>query len=161
MKKSQWLYGLLVFVGGLAGGIISGGLVHAPEARAASATPKRAPAQEQRIVTATEFVLVNAAGKPRARMSVTKGGQATIAMYDDKGQVRAQMLVTADGVPAIALYGASAKPRLAMTVTSDDVPTVRLMDKKGTPRALFGVDTDGEPGLNFYSSDGRLMRQLP
>jgi hypothetical protein len=161
MKKSQWFYGLLVFAGGLAGGIIAGELPHTPLARAAFAAPGAGPALEQRVVTASEFVLADAAGKSRARISVNKQGGAAFAMYGPRGHLRAQILVAADGSPGIHLYGTANKLRIALDVSSDDVPTVRLMDKSGVPRALFGVDTDGEPGLNFYSGDGRLMRQLP
>jgi hypothetical protein len=161
MKKSQWLYGLLVLVGGMAGGVLAVTLAHPPQARAASATPGAAPAQERRIVTANEFVLIDAAGKPRARISVSKKGQASLAMYGPGGHLRARMLVGPHGSPRIQLYSSGKKLLLALNVSSDDVPTVRLMDKREVPRAILGVDTDGEPGLNFYSNDGRLMRQLP
>ncbi len=159
MRKTQCLYGLLVFVGGLAGGIVSGGLWHPPNA--AADAPKGAAVSAQRIVTATEFVLEDAAGKPRARMSVAKDGQAAFAMYDRDAHLRAEMLVSSQGVPRVQLYDTGNKVRIALDISTDGVPTVRLMDKDTVPRALFGVDGDGEPGLNFYSKDGKLMRELP
>ncbi len=161
MRKTQWLYGLLVFVGGLAGGLVSGGLGHASNAGAASDAAKVATAGAPRIVTATEFVLADAAGKPRARMSVSKDGEATLAMYDRDTHLRAEMLVSSQGVPSVALYDSSNKLRIALDISTDGIPTVRLMDKDSIPRALLGVDGDGEPGLNFYAKDGKLMRELP
>ncbi len=161
MRKTQWLYGLLVFAGGLAGGLVSGGLGHATNAGAASDAAKIATAGTQRIVTASEFVLADATGKPRARMSVDKDGDAVLAMYDRDAHLRAEMLVSSQGVPSVQLYDTSNKLRLSLDVSTDGIPTVRLMDKDSTPRALFGVDGDGEPGLNFYAKDGKLMRELP
>jgi hypothetical protein len=160
--RTQWLYGLLVFVGGLAGGVVSGGLWHPSNAGAAADAPKSAAAPAaQRIVTATEFVLADAAGKPRARMSVGKDGQAALAMYDRDAHLRAEMLVSSQGMPRVQLYDSSNKLRIALDVSTDGVPTVRLMDSDSVPRALLGVDGDGEPGLNFYAKDGKLMRELP
>lgn len=159
MRKTQWLYGLLVFAGGLAGGVVSGGLWH-PRNAAADA-PKGTAVGTQRIVTATEFVLDDAAGKPRARMTVDKDGQASLAMYDRDQHLRAEMVVSAQGAPQFELYDTANKLRIALDVSTDGVPTVRLMDKDSVARALFGVDGDGEPGLNFYARDGKLMRELP
>ncbi|HZO80147.1 MAG TPA: hypothetical protein VFB33_00505 [Candidatus Binataceae bacterium] len=159
MRKTQWLYGLLVFTGGLAGGIVSGAFWR--PSTAVADTPKAAPPLAQRVVTATEFVLDDPAGKPRARMSVGKDGQAAFAMYDRDQHLRAEMLVTSQGVPQVQLYDTASKLRIALDISTDGVPTVRLMDKDSVPRALFGVDGDGEPGLNFYARDGKLMRELP
>lgn len=161
MRKTQWLYGLLVLAGGLAGGLISGGLWHVSNAGAASDAVKVAAAGPQRIVAATEFVLADTAGKPRARMSVDKNGETALAMYDRDAHLRARMLVSSQGVPSLELYDTSNKLRIALDVSTDGIPTVRLMDKDSIPRALLGVDGDGEPGLNFYAKDGKLLRELP
>ncbi len=160
MRKTQWLYGLLVFAGGLAGGAVSGGLWH-PSSAAADAPKGALAAQVQRVVTANEFVLDDAAGKPRARITVGKDGETIFAMYDRDQHLRAEMLVSSQGVPQLQLYDTANKLRIALDISTDGVPTVRLMDRDNVPRALFGVDGDGEPGLNFYSKDGKLMRELP
>lgn len=172
MKKTLWLYGVLVFAGGLIGGALSNGACHSRIVAATpavisgdmktdtkSASDTRAP--QQRIVTASEFVVLDAAGKPRARIDVNGEGQAAFAMYDRDNHPRARIVVNNQGVPSVRLYDTSNKLRLSLEVSTDGIPTVRLMDNGNHARALLGVDAEGEAGLNFYAQDGRLLRELP
>jgi hypothetical protein len=154
MKKIHGLYALLVFVGGMAGGVLSGGLWHGPGAAMASAPP-------QRSVAATEFVLLDSAGKARARISVDKDGQTTFSICDRASHPRAQVLVDSLGAPSITLYDTENRVRLVLKVGTDGIPTVGLSDQNSELRAILGVDGDGEPGLNFYAKGGKLMRELP
>jgi hypothetical protein len=176
MKKTLWIYGVLVFVGGLIGGALTN---EACRSRSVSATPasiggdanlggKNAieanattPAPPQRIVTASEFVVLDAAGKPRAKIDVNGDGQAGFAIYDRDNNPRARIVVDNLGVPSVRLYDTSNKLRLSLEVSTDGIPTVRLMDSGNHARALLGVDAEGEAGLNFYAEDGRLLRELP
>ena len=166
MKKTLWLYGVLVFVGGLIGGALTNGMyrsrmvVAAPTATSTS-TKTDTPALPHRIVTASEFVVLDAAGKARARIDVNGDGQANFAMYDRDNNPRAQILVDNQGMPSVRLYDIANKLRLSLEVSTDGIPTVRLMDNGNHARALLGVDAEGEAGLNFYAEDGRLLRELP
>jgi hypothetical protein len=166
MKKTLWLYGVLVFVGGLIGGALTNGvcrsrMVAAAPAVTSSATKIDTPAPPQRIVTASEFVVLDAAGKARARIDVNGDGQAGFAMYDRDDNPRARIVVDNQGVPSVRLYDTANKLRLSLEISTDGIPTVRLMDNGNHARALLGVDAEGEAGLNFYAEDGRLLRELP
>ena len=161
MKKTLWLYGILVFAGGLIGGAVSGEICRLPSAAAAPVAPTSTPAAPQRLVAASEFVLLDPVGKARARISVSKDDQVSFVMYDRNNHLRARIAVDSIGTPSVRLYDLADKLRLALEVASDGIPTVRLLDSHSRPRALLGVDGDGEPGLNFYEADGKLMRELP
>ncbi|HVA83555.1 MAG TPA: hypothetical protein VNF28_01515 [Candidatus Binataceae bacterium] len=172
MKKTLWLYGVLVFAGGLIGGALTNGVCRsrivatAPavtglEAKSANEAKAAAPAPPQRIVTASEFVVLDATGKARARIDVNGDGQAGFAMYDRDNNPRARIVVDNQGVPSVRLYDTSNKLRLSLEISTDGIPTVRLMDSGNRARALLGVDAEGEAGLNFYAEDGRLLRELP
>jgi hypothetical protein len=154
MRKIHLLYGLLVFVGGLAGGALSGAFWHGSLAVAA-------PVPQPKTVAATEFVVLDPTGKPRARINVDKEGQATFSMYDRANHPRAQLLIDPLGAPSILLYDTMNKVRLTLKVGTDGIPTVSLADQYTEPRVILGVDGDGEPGLNFYARGGKLMRELP
>jgi hypothetical protein len=122
---------------------------------------KSATSAPQRVVTASEFVLLDAAGKPRAKIDVNDDGQARFAMYDRDNHPRAQIVVDNYGAPTVRLYDTSNKLRLSLEISTDGVPTVRLMDSSDRARAVLGVDGQGEAGLNFYAQDGRVLRELP
>jgi hypothetical protein len=171
MNKTLLLYGVLVFVGGLIGGALTNAVCRArvvtatpassTSAAAAPANSKSTAAAPRRIVTASEFVVLDAAGKPRARIDVNDDGQAGFAMYDHDNHPRAQIVVDNLGAPSVRLYDTSNKLRLSLEVSTDGIPTVRLMDTGNQARELLGVDAEGEAGLNFYARDGKLLRELP
>jgi len=165
MNKTLWLYGVLVFAGGLVGGALTSGVcrsrtVAAVPAVANNDTKAPAPAPRQ-IVSASEFVVLDPAGKPRAKIDVNGDGQAGFAMYDRDNHPRAQIVVDNQGAPSVRLYDSSNKLRLSLEVGIDGIPTVRLMDSGGRARELLGIDAEGEAGLYFYARDGTVLRELP
>lgn len=165
MKKTLWLYGVLVFVGGLIGGALTSGVCRSRTVTAApavtSSDTKTGASTPRRIVTASEFVVLDPAGKPRAKIDVNGDGQAGFAMYDGDNHPRAQIVVDNQGAPSVRLYDTSNKLRISLEVGTDGIPTVRLMDNGSHPRELLGVDAEGEGGLDFYAQDGRVLRELP
>lgn len=165
MNKTLWLYGVLVFAGGLVGGALTSGVCRSRTVAAAPAvanndTKTFAPAP-RRIVTASEFVVLDADGKPRAKIDVNADGQAGFAMYDADNHPRAQIVVDNLGAPSVRLYDTSNKLRLSLEVGADGIPTVRLMDNGSHAREVLGIDAEGEAGLNFYARDGTVLRELP
>ena len=162
MNKTLWLYGVLVFVGGLIGGALTSAvfcrsrIVAAAPAVASNDTP--AP---RRIVSASAFVVLDAADKPRAKIEVNDNGQVGFAMYDRDNHPRAQIVVDNQGAPSVRLYDASNKLRLSLEVSTDGIPTVRLMDTGSRTRQLLGVDAQGDGALDFYAQDGTVLRELP
>ncbi|MGA8058464.1 MAG: hypothetical protein WB999_09480 [Candidatus Binataceae bacterium] len=161
MNKTLWLYAVLVFAGGLFGGALTSGVCRSRTVAAAPAVIKSDRSVPRRIVTASEFVLLDAAGKPRAKIDVNDDGQAGFAMYDRDNHPRAQIVVDNYGAPSVRLYDTTNKLRLSLEISTDGVPTVRLLDTSDRARGVFGVDAEGEAGLNFYAQDGRVLRELP
>jgi hypothetical protein len=167
MNKTLWLYGVLVFAGGLIGGALASGVCRsrivpaAPEVAKSPGSAKSDTSAPRRVVTASEFLLLDAAGKPRARIDVNDDGQAAFAMYDRDNHPRAQIVVDNYGAPSVRLYDTTNKLRLSLEISTDGVPTVRLTDSSDRARAVLGVDGQGEAGLNFYAQDGRVLRELP
>jgi len=161
MKKTLWLYGVLVFAGGLIGGALTSGICRSRTVVAAPPVTKSDTSAQRRIVSASEFVLLDSTGKPRAKIDVNDDGQAGFAMYDRDNHPRAQIVVDNYGAPSVRLYDTTDKLRLSLEISTDGVPTVRLMDTSDRARAVLGVDAEGEAGLNFYAQDGRVLRELP
>ena len=103
MKKTLWLYGALVFAGGIAwrrphqrtlpltdrGGRTGGRTETRPRPRDARS--------RDGTVTASEFVVLDAAGKERAKIDVNDDGQAGFAMYDRDNHPRAQIVIDNQG----------------------------------------------------------------
>jgi hypothetical protein len=165
MNKTLWLYGVLVFAGGLVGGALTSGVCRSRSVAAAPAainndTKTALPAHRQ-IVSASEFVVLDPAGKPRAKIEVNDDGQAGFSMYDRDNHPRVQIVVDNQGAPSVRLYDTSSKLRVSLEVGPDGVPTVRLMDHDDRSRAVLGVDAEDEAGLNFYARDGTVLRELP
>ena len=165
MKKTLLLYGMLVFAGGLLGGALTDAVCRSRAVAAAPAAPlgdaKSATAAAAPVVTASGFVLVDTAGKPRVKFDVSDDGQAGFAMYDRDNHPRAQIVVDNQGAPSVRLYDTSNKLRISVEVSSDGIPTVRLMDNGGHSRDVLGVDAEGDGGLDFYGRDGMVLRELP
>ncbi len=154
MNKTLWLYGVLVFAGGLIGGALTSGVCRSRTVTAATPVTKSDTSAPRRVVTASEFVLLDAAGKLRAKIDVNDDGQAGFAMYDRDNHPRAQIVVDNYGAPTVRLYDTTNKLRLSLEISTDGVPTVRLLDTSDRPRAVIGVDGQGEAGLSRRSSGG-------
>jgi hypothetical protein len=167
MNKTLWLYAVLVFAGGLIGGALTSAVCRSRTVTAATpvvrtdSSAKSDISAPRRVLTASEFLLLDAAGKPRAKIDVNDDGQAGFAMYDRDNHPRAQIVVDNYGAPSVRLYDTTDKLRLSLEISTDGVPTVRLLDTSDRPRAVLGVDGQGEAGLNFYAQDGRVLRELP
>jgi hypothetical protein len=169
MKNTLWLYGVLVFAGGLIGGALTNGMCRQRTVAAGPAvanndtkdTRTARPAAAARIVTASKFVVLDAAGKPRAKIEVNDADQANFAIFDRDSHLRAQIIVDKQGVPSVLLYDTSNKLRISLEVSRDGIPAVRMMDDGSHARGLFGVDASGDAALDFYAKDGRVLRELP
>jgi hypothetical protein len=155
--RKEWSYVALALAAGFIGGIIgarwSGGAAAAAEA----AKPSRETAK---AVVARRFELVDSADKTEAALYTSDGGPS-FDLYDHTGKKRAGIFVAQDQSVGLRLYDVKGVERVAVMINSDSIPTVRIFDPNATLRALLGVDSEGEPALDFYSRDGRILRELP
>lgn len=94
------------------------------------------PVSADRIVT-KEFVLLDSAGRTRARIAVDENDSPSLQMYDKHGTKRAQL-----------------------RLNQDDVPSLRYYNANGKIDSVLGYNLNSmEPGLIFFNSfgEGKLV----
>lgn len=105
MKKKQCsLMVVLALLAGLVGGMVSsqlfmGQLVFAETAQ-----------QNEQVVVAREFRLVDKRGKTRAVLRFSPIGGASLAMLDASGKVRAAFGLVKDGTPFLGMLDKNGQP---------------------------------------------------
>ena len=153
MIRREWLYAVLMLTGGVLGGYASGKI---------SSTAGAAVVQHpQRTITAQEIVLVDAKGDLRGTLGVNKDGDAGLSLFDHKGKLRTALEINDTEGLALKLLDPTGAVRLSLIVSGDRIPALRLFDSQHRPRVLLGVDPEGEAALDFYSEEGKLLRELP
>lgn len=114
------------------------------------------------VVTAHQFVLVDAEGKPRARLRVEENGSATLNLADTVGRDRLALLVAADGSQGVAVIGKEGTVRTLLAVTAQDAPLLALYYyEDGRPAVRLAVPPDGSPSLAFMHRRGDPFWTVP
>jgi hypothetical protein len=108
---------------------------------------------ELKMVSANGFVLQDETGKPRARLTVLKGGPM-LSLLDANGTLRAMLTVDKEGA-GLALGDETGKTRARLTVDTSG-PGLGLLDENGKPRLTLGVSTD-RPWLGLYDKTGKSI----
>ncbi|MCX5733131.1 MAG: hypothetical protein NTW68_02220 [candidate division NC10 bacterium] len=126
-RRNRWL---LVAVGLGVVGVLAwslGTITPTAQAQGANIGPK--------VIRATQFILEDENGKPRAGLSMSKDGPR-LTLADETGRPRAWLGVSKVG------------PRLV------------LADETGNPRVGLGVDKAG-PGLVLFDENGKAIWSQP
>lgn len=105
----------------------------------------QAPAS--RTVEANEFILKDASGKVRGRLSMAAFGPE-FALLDNNGERRASLNLLADD-PGVYLFDGNGRERASLVLQADEV-YLALSDANEKPRAGLNLVADG-PG--FYLHD--------
>jgi hypothetical protein len=142
-----------MLTGGVLGGYASGKISSTAGAGAVQ-LPRRA-------MTAQELVLVDAKGATRGTFGVNKDGDAGLSLFDHQGRLRTALEISDTEGLAFKLFDPTGAVRLSLIINRDRIPALRLFDSQDRPRVLLGVDPEGEAALDFYSEDGKLLRELP
>ncbi len=150
--RRQWLYGVLALAGGVVGGF-AGGRLGSKASAAGQLIPPSLEAQE--------IVLVDGEHRRRGFFGVNKDGNAALSLYDHHGTLRTALEISGDEGLGFKLFDSSGRLRISMLINGYQIPAVRLFDAQRRPRALLGVDPEGEAALDFYSEEGKLLRELP
>jgi hypothetical protein len=154
MNRKEWLYAMMALLGGIVGGALGNHLWSA-----ASAVAAEAPAHS---IAAERILLVDSRGKTRAALFVDdKSHQPNFELYDDGEKKRFRIGLGDRGGAALGFLDPKGTVRIALTLSSEDILALRMFDSKAQLRTLFGVDSGGEPALDFYTAEGRLLRELP
>jgi hypothetical protein len=151
--KRERLYAVVALACGILGGL-AGGRLSATAAAGATQVPPR-------TIAAQEILLVDAKGDTRGALSLNKDGDAGLALYDHHGKTRIALQISSDDESGFKVFDPAGVLRISLTLNVDQIPTLRLFDAQRRPRALLGVDPDGEAALDFYSEEGKLLRELP
>jgi hypothetical protein len=124
-------------------------------------TTSAAYAQEaeavQKIIRASEFVLVDENGKIRAALSVSKDG-AGLTLWDENGKFRASLSANKDGT-MLGLRDENGKLRASLSAVKDG-PGLDLFDENGKPRAGLAVLKDGSL-LHLKDENGKTIWRAP
>jgi hypothetical protein len=149
--KRESLYVVVALAGGVFGGLAGGRL----------GSTASIAAQVQKTIAAQEILLVDGKGNTRGALRLNPEGEPNLAFYGHDGKLRAAFDITNEEGLAFRLTDSSGTTRISMTINSDEIPALRLFDARAHPRALIGVDPEGESALDFYSQQGKLLRELP
>lgn len=117
--------------------------------------PQRSP----KMIEAQGFLVRDAEGRERARLTVGDDGSPRLVFLDAMGRVRAQISVGPGGTPGIRLLDPSQKAEIGLAV-SGTRPGLILNDRTGHPRAGLCVQDDGSPLLSFRDQQGKLRLVL-
>lgn len=84
-------------------------------------------------VTAEEFVVRSASGRPRASlgMSASDRDMVTLKMMDEQGGVHIVLQVTGGGLPGVTCAGSEGRGAVMLGVDLDDRPWLDLRDVRG------------------------------
>jgi hypothetical protein len=150
--RKSWLYAVLVLVGGILGGALSGHLFPR-EAEASAHAAKEMRAQK--------FVLVDSAGMVRGVIQVASDDLADISFYDQNGTRRVVVGETLSGRNGVAVYGSKGRQMAAFTVADDNASSITLYDpSSGLARVGLGVSASGEPALVLFDQKGNDRAEM-
>jgi hypothetical protein len=146
MTRRQYMSVLLVAA---ITGLLGGGLMNWFGSRV-----DRAIAEPSRMVTASEFRLIDGDGRTRALLSLLRG-KPRLIMTDEKGEFRIELGLGVDGQPALWLRDQDGKARAQIGLTGTGSPGLELTDGRGRNRTSLGLASNGEPSLLLRDDTGR------
>ena len=106
------------------------------------------------MVTAREFVLVDAKGERQAMLKVRRGGEVALELGYDGGNPQIEMAAKGVG-PYINLFGGPGAARISLVSIPSEGSSVFLRDGAGGERLTLKVDARGWPLLTTYDDRGR------
>jgi hypothetical protein len=110
-----------------------------------------------KVIRATQLILEDETGKPRAWLGVSKDGPM-LTLVDENGKPRAMLSVRKDG-PALLLDDETGKLRAALGVLKSG-PGLEMLDENGKQRAVLSVSKDG-PKLHLSDANGKVIWSQP
>lgn len=111
--------------------------------------------QDETLMEAHGFRLLDRNGIRRGEWSVDDAGWAQVSLMDQQGRERLNLTVRPDGSPGIALINSAGQRRVVMAVGTDETATLVFADKKGAvPRAILGLTSSDASNLAFIDAAG-------
>lgn len=118
-------------------------------------------APPSRTIEANEFLLKDASGKVRARLTLAIGGGPSLSLLDEAERVRAVLAIN-NGIPKIGLLDGNGESRVNLFADAG-VSGLTVKDQTGRSRAQLAID-DGEPFVRLYDAKekpGAVLRVTP
>jgi hypothetical protein len=111
-----------------------------------------------RAVEASEFRLVDRAGKVRAVLEMSRLGPRLVMMHAD-GTPALELSLPPDG-PAIRLSDQDGETRTFIGAIRD-AARIAMADGKGNQRIFIGVNAAGTPSLTVYDGKQKAVWSIP
>jgi hypothetical protein len=108
-------------------------------------------------LVASELILVDAAGKPRAELRVDATGTVALGLLDTNQRRRVELSAKTSG-SGLILVDEGGRKRAEINATND--AGVLLFDPAGRTRAGIQVDSLGQPAVAIYSEAGKAVGAL-
>ena len=142
-KMRVVIFGCLIFVGGIIGGMISGNLW---TNNASANVPK-----DQLL--AHSFILVDNNGKMRAALGFSDDGYPVLLFKDTEGNNRGYFGLIKQG-SMINLKDAGGHSRVVMRHGDETGSTIGILGETGMPNAMLRVPKTQEPYFGFFDNRG-------
>ncbi len=105
-------------------------------------------------VEAHNFLLRDADGLIRAKLTTGEDGSTRFALQDRDGRERAQITLLPDGSPGITLADRDARPRAVLGFLPDQTANLVFADAGGRPRTVLGLSPGQSSNLVFSDRAG-------
>ena len=109
--------------------------------------------EDEKILRATAFVLVDDQGRVRGEMKMIASGPE-LRLADENGKARAELIACKDG-PVLALSDENGKARVGLSVVKDG-PGLVMLDENGKTRAFLNT-AKNMPGLVMLDENGKVI----
>ncbi len=113
-------------------------------------------APRSRKIEASEFVLLDSAGKSRGELAMAPDGTPQLVLYDAKGKSRASLGVSDSDGPSLLLTDVNARMGDGVMLTQDGL----TLFHKQKQRATLALFEDGTPGLSLRDGEEKLRASL-
>ena len=116
----------------------------------------RRPSAGANIVEAERFVLRDASGVVRARLSADAQGRTSLTLLDKSERSRVALGIAADGAPILVFGDADGRTtRMELSVRADGAATIGIGDGKGRFRTTLETNADGSAHVYMIDADGK------
>ncbi len=113
------------------------------------------------MVTARQFMVLDADGIPRGNFGVLADGASVGMMFSDfAGNARVEMRVDPDGSPRVAIMDDQQRVRAELGMRDDGSPNIIMADPSETARVALSVTNEGSAQLLFIGPDGSTRRAV-
>ena len=114
--------------------------------------------KEEKTLTTERVEIVDALGRVRILLEVTKDDSPRLVIMDSKGRKRAEMTLRGNAESALTLYDLQDRARTSLLVNQDEEPQLQFWDSKGKLRMDLLVNKNEFAGLRVM--DGAEKKRV-